>query len=72
MPDFNINEFNESMFVSFFNKLPPSPKICCNSEYYNGNIVFQKLNGRIDFENLNGLVEFEIEVCEWYAKIRLR
>ena len=55
MPDFNINEFNESMFVSFFNKLPPSPKICCRTEC---------LYGSIETEILKGFVTFEIEVCE--------
>ena len=72
MPDFNINEFNESMFVSFFNKLPPSPKICCSSEYFSGNIILEKLNGNIEFETSNGLVDLKIEVCEWYMEIRLR
>lgn len=55
MPDFNINEFNESMFVSFFTKLPPSPRICCRTEYSYGSV---------EIEVLKGLATFEIEVCE--------
>ena len=63
MPDFNINEFNESMFVSFFTKLPPSPRICCRTEYSYGSV---------EIEVLKGLATFEIEVCEWYMEIRLK